>query len=67
MHILENISKDKTFTAGEVIEEQITHLLDRMADLRDHLVDNEEDQRIIESMRLDLSFIRAAVHDVLEG
>jgi hypothetical protein len=65
-HILEFISKDKKFTASEVIEEQITNLLTRMADCK-YLIETDEVElaKTIESWRNELFFIRCAVNDVL--
>jgi hypothetical protein len=64
-HILEFITKDKKFTASEVIQEQLTHLLVRMSDFQTKL-DNAEDRKIVESWRNELFQIRCAVDDVLK-
>lgn len=53
-------------SAIEVIEEKITHLLVRLGDY-EHTRCATRDMAIIESMRRDLSLIRAAVHNVLRN
>ena len=61
--ILEFISKEKTFTAGEIVEEKITNLLARMYDFKILIADKER-SGIIESWRNDLCLIRNAVREL---
>lgn len=65
-HVLEGITKEKTFSAAEMIEEQITQLLVRLADFKGRFPEEPDTQQTIESMRNDLTFIRGAVRKVLE-
>lgn len=67
MHILEFIkSKETTVPASEIIYNEICHLLARMHDFKQSLTSKEQ-QKTIESMRNDLTFIRHAVDIVLKS
>lgn len=59
-HILEFVDATKTYSAAEVIENEITHLMVRMADYKDQRAD-EAEKAIVEDWRKELVHIRNAV------
>jgi hypothetical protein len=65
-HILEGINKDSTFTASDVIEEQITSLMGEIWVYMNSSMADIDEKKIFENWRTDLIFIRTAVHDVLK-
>ena len=61
--VLEYMTKDSLYTADEVIENEITHLMVRMSDVA-HLNSDEKIAEIIEDWRRDLVRIRNALSAV---
>jgi hypothetical protein len=59
-HILEFVDATKTYSAAEVVENEITHLICRMSDYKDQRAD-EVEKAIIEDWRKELVIIRNAV------
>jgi hypothetical protein len=62
--ILENVSKDKKFSAFDVLEDKITHLICRLHDFKEVACDTDEKKAIIESVRNDLFGIRMAIYNI---